>query len=348
MLRRAPTRYEARGRIAAGGMAEVWSADAVFETGERHPVAIKRVLPELAKNPLYLSLFEDEARLGMFLRHPNIVRVYDARNVGGAYIMVMELVEGVSLRTVLDSLETKRTPMPAGTALHIVSELLSGLAYAHTATDASGQTLEIVHRDVSPHNVLLSVEGGVKLTDFGLANAQTNRTDPGESMVGGKIAYLAPEIVSQKDVDHRIDIFAAGIVLWECVTARRLFQGKDDRETIRNIAAANVPPPSTIVKGLPNDVDRVCAALLARDPNQRPGDTAQVASAVARVRSRVDPRAGSDQVAALAKLYRAAPSTAKAPPVDLMAVARDLEAFAKEAGGSAYDMAAAPLDPNEF
>ncbi|MCZ7678600.1 MAG: serine/threonine protein kinase [Sandaracinaceae bacterium] len=227
-LRRAPTRYEPRAPWPPG-MAEVWRGDAVFEDGARHPVAIKRVLPNLASQELYRSMFEDEARLGMALSHANIVRVYDARDVGGTFLMIMELVDGTSLKDLLARAHQREAPMPVATALHIARELAKALDYAHTATDAEGTHLGVVHRDVSPHNLLLGRRGEVKLADFGLADASVHQTHLGDGMLGGKLGYLAPEIVRAQPATHRIDLFALGIVLWEMLSGRRLLPRRDRR-----------------------------------------------------------------------------------------------------------------------
>ena len=227
-LRRAPTRYRPLSRIAVGGMAEVWKAEASFEAGDGHIVAIKRVRPEIAGQPTYLAMFQDEARLGMLLRHPNIVRVYDVREIAGTYIMVMELVDGVALKALLDVAVAHERPMPMGPALYVARELARALDYAHQARDARGEPLGVIHRDVSPHNLLLGSDGKVKLTDFGLADATINVASVEDGLSGGKLGYLVPEIVQQQRGDQRVDIFAFGIVLWEMLAGRRLFVGDSD------------------------------------------------------------------------------------------------------------------------
>ncbi|MBK7153649.1 MAG: serine/threonine protein kinase [Sandaracinaceae bacterium] len=168
-----PTQYKPVSRIAVGGMAEVWRGTATFEGGDEYPVAIKRVLPHIT-DPLFRAMFKDEARLGMTLRHPNIVPVYDARDIGGTYLMIMELVDGDSLKGLLDRAFEAARPMPEATALYIAQQLAAGIAYAHRAVDANGKPMNIIHRDVSPHNLLLGKNGVVKLTDFGPADAADN------------------------------------------------------------------------------------------------------------------------------------------------------------------------------
>lgn len=348
-IRRAPTRYEPVSRIAAGGMAEVWRADAVLESGEKLPVAIKRVLPKLAGDPYYRSMFEDESRLGMLLRHPNIVRVFDARDAAGTYIMVMELVDGTSLKSLLDRAHERRACMPVPTALYLVREIGAALRYAHEATDLNGKHLGIVHRDVSPHNVLLSRDGDVKLSDFGLANASVHRTVHARELVGGKLGYLAPEVVMQKTTDLRIDLFATGIVLWEALTGRRLFQGKDDGETVRNVVRKTIEPASTYNPQVTPDVDSFVARLLERAPDRRIGSARQLVQEATQLLARIDRKVGARDVSLLVGLHLAAEAVKRPPePKGIDYIARELDAFVAGAGGSAYDIGAEPLDPEAF
>ncbi len=348
-LRRAPTRYEPRARLAAGGMAEVWRGDAVFEDGARHPVAIKRVLPNLASQELYRSMFEDEARLGMALSHPNIVRVYDARDVGGTFLMIMELVDGTSLKDLLARAHQREAPMPVATALHIARELAEALDYAHTATDAEGKHLGVVHRDVSPHNLLLGRRGEVKLADFGLADASVHQTHLGDGMLGGKLGYLAPEIVRAQPATHRIDLFALGIVLWEMLCGRRLFHGATDGDTIRAVGHCVVPPARAFNRGVTDDVEDFLREILAPTPEAR---TASAARAVARLDSliaRIDPAVGPRDVGLLVGLFLAteAPRRAAAPDALAQLLAQELALFS-EAAANDDPLGATPLDPDSF
>ena len=346
-LRRAPTRYVPLELIARGGMAEVWKADAVLESGETLRVAIKRVLPQLAGDETFRSMFADEARLGMLLRHPNIVRVYDAREVGGTFIMIMELVEGTSLKNVLERAHARRAFTPVATALHIARALASALAYAHAAIDERGNPLGIIHRDVSPHNLLLGRSGAVKLADFGLADASVHETQLGQGMLGGKLGYLAPEIIDQRPASPSIDIFAVGIVLWEMLCGARLFIGQDDRGTVQAVARCVVPLASSINPRVPPVVDALLTRVLARDPERRTPSAEVLLDEIERAIHVVDPRVSPRDVALVVNLHLATEPVAPKPRVSAAAVFEaELAAFVEHSG--ARDLGAAPLDPDLF
>lgn len=346
-FRRGPTRYVPLRRLALGGMAEVWRGEAIFDGGDRHPIAIKRVLPQLAQDPMYRSMFQDEARLGMLLRHENIVRVYDAREVGGTFIMILELVDGTSLKTLLDRAHARRAGMPVAVALHIARELLRALQYAHDAVDEKGKHLGIIHRDVSPHNLLLGKDGGVKLADFGLADASVHETSMGGGMLGGKLGYLAPEIIAQAPASPSIDLFAAGIVLWEMLCGRRLFQGADDVSTVRLVNKCEVPTPSKLQRRVPKLVDQLVLRALAKDPAQRPATCGLLAEEIDALLSELDPHVSSNDVGLLVNLQLAADPPPPQPSAEALVdlFAQELEAFVH---GNTPDLGAAPLDPSLF
>lgn len=347
-FRRAPTRYVPLVRLASGGMAEVWKGNAIFETGEKHLIAMKRVLPQLAQDATYRGMFEDEARLGMLLRHPNIVRVYDAREVGGTYIMIMELVDGTSLKAILERAHARAACMPPATALFIARQLASALAYAHAAREPTGKHLGIIHRDVSPHNLLLGKDGSVKLADFGLADASVHSTQLGGGMLGGKLGYLAPELIEQQPSTAQIDVFAVGIVLWEMLAGRRLFQGEDDVGTVRAVAQCQVTPASRFNRRVTPEIDMLLARVLDRDPKKRTPGAEALVEDLDRAIARVDSHVSQRDVALVVGLHLA---TEPAPPQPSAAAAalafmEELDAFV--ANGGAADIGAAPLDPNLF
>ena len=347
-FRRAPTRYLPLTRIASGGMAEVWKGDAIFESGDRHPIAIKRVLPQLAAQEIYRGMFVDEARLGMLLRHPNIVRVYDARDVGGTFIMIMELVDGTSLKSLTERAQIRGACMPPATALFIARELARALEYAHAAIDMEGKPLGIIHRDVSPHNLLLGKDGAVKLADFGLADANVHSTQLGGGMLGGKLGYLAPEIIAQEPSTPQIDVFGAGIVLWEMLCGRRLFHGEDDPGTVRAVAKCDVPPPSKFNRRATRVVDDLVARVLAPDPRKRTPSAAALVADLDRALTLLDTSVSNRDVALVVGLHLAMEPPAPQPSAESAAAnfMSELDAFVAEGGAS--DLGAAPLDPDMF
>jgi serine/threonine protein kinase len=346
-LRQSQTRYKPVSLIAAGGMAEVWRGEATLSDGEVVPVAIKRVLPNMDAG--FRQMFMDEARLGMLLAHPNIVRVYDARDVGGTYIMIMELVDGDTLKGVTDRAMARRAPMPVPLALHIARELSRALGYAHDALDEQGKPLGIIHRDVSPHNLLLGVDGAVKLTDFGLADASVNQTARAEGMVGGKLGYLAPELIHQKPSDHRIDVFAVGICLWELLAGRRLFQGDSDAETVRAVARCEIPSLMDINAQVPAEVEQVVRGILHPDPEQRYQTGHDAAQALDALVAWLDPDVGPDDVALVTSINRRVKAKIEPPKLEPIGLAdllaNELEQFQEKASD---DRGEAPLDPSSF
>ncbi|MCA9575110.1 MAG: serine/threonine-protein kinase [Polyangiales bacterium] len=354
-LRRAPTQYKPVSRIAVGGMAEVWRGTATFENGDEYPVAIKRVLPHIT-DPLFRAMFKDEARLGMTLRHANIVPVYDARDIGGTYLMIMELVDGDSLKGLLDRAFEAGRPMPEPTALYIAQQLAAGLAYAHTAVDTQGRPMNIIHRDVSPHNLLLGKNGVVKLTDFGLADASDNSA-LAEGMIGGKFGYLAPEIVRQEPHGQPVDVFALGVILWEMLAGRRLFHGRDDAETVRKVAACEVPPLPAINPRVSQAVDELVRHTLQSQPVNRIPTAADFVDEATGLLGRIDGEVGPKDVQLLMGLHavmkarkteaRSAASLQEEMDVAQM-LAGELDAFAAAQQGKTVDLGAQPLDPNAF
>ncbi len=266
----AEQKYRVVERIEAGGMAEVFIGEAVSVEGFRKPVAIKRVLPHLTQNKDFVNMFLDEARLGARLNHANVVTVFDVGSADNSYFIVMEYIDGANLKSVAESVQGKRRTFPGKEAIFITMEAARGLSYAHDLLDEHGQPLRIVHRDVSPPNIMLSRRGEVKVMDFGLAKATTQleSTDPG--VVKGKFGYLSPEAANGADVDARADIFALGVVLWELLEGRRLFRGDTDYQTVKLVAEAKIPP-LTLARheGLHHDIERIILKSLEKRPENR-------------------------------------------------------------------------------
>lgn len=266
----APTqRYRVIEKIAAGGMAEVFRAESAGLEGFKKTVAIKRVLPHLSQKKQFIGMFLDEARLSATLSHSNVVQVFDIGVGDETYFIVMEYVDGANLKAVIEHRKLIKRPMAIEAACLVAIRTCEGLAYAHEAQDALGQPLGIVHRDVSPPNVLITRHGEVKVVDFGLAkaNSQLESSEPG--IIKGKFSYLSPEAALGEEVDHRTDVFATGILLWEMITGQRLFMGDTDLGTVRLVQAARVPPLSQYVKDVPAALEQIIGHALARDPKAR-------------------------------------------------------------------------------
>jgi serine/threonine protein kinase len=264
------SRYRITERVAAGGMAEVFRGVAESIQGFRKNVAIKRVLPALTKNKKFVAMFLDEARLSLHLQHANIVQVFDIGHADETYFIVMEFVEGIDLKRLLEWRRRIGRPLTIGQTVYIIMEAAKGLACAHEAAHPeTGRPLGIVHRDVSPPNVLLSRNGEIKLTDFGLAKAavQVETTDPG--VVKGKMSYLSPEAARGEEVDRRADIFAVGILLYEMLTGKRLFYGETDYQTVELVRAAKIPPIGPQNPEVEPELEEIVRKSLARRPDDR-------------------------------------------------------------------------------
>jgi serine/threonine protein kinase len=249
-------------------MAEVYLGEASSLEGFRKRVAIKRVLPHLAQNDNFIQMFLDEARLSARLSHANIVSVFDISARDDTYFLIMEFVDGANLKKILESLHRRGQTFPLPEAIYTCAEACRGLSYAHELHDENGRPLNIVHRDISPPNIMLTKRGEVKVADFGLAKAgtQLSQTDPG--VVKGKFSYLSPEAALGRQVDSRADIFSLGIVLWEMLAGRRLFLGETDYATVKLIQQANIPRLSP----LNNQIDEAFEEILLKALTQEPED----------------------------------------------------------------------------
>jgi serine/threonine-protein kinase len=262
-------RYRVIEKLESGGMAEVFRAESEGLQGFRKQVAIKRVLPNLSSKKKFISMFLDEARLSAQLSHSNCVQVFDIGVGDNAFFIVMEFVDGANLKAIVEHIKKSAHDFPVEAGVYITLELCKGLAYAHELTDSSGVPLHIVHRDMSPPNVLITKYGEVKIVDFGLAkaNSQLEKSEPG--IIKGKFSYLAPEAAMGQDVDARTDIFALGIILWELLAGQRLFLGETDFQTVKKVQAAHVPSITQINKRVPHELERIIVKALARDPTHR-------------------------------------------------------------------------------
>jgi serine/threonine-protein kinase len=276
-------RYQITERLDHGGMAEVFRGVAESMEGFKKSVAIKRILPNLTKNQKFVSMFLDEARLSLFLQHANIVQVFDiSKTPDNAYFLVMEYVDGCNLKSLIERQKQKGRRIEVAHTIYIAMECCKALNYAHSLEHPeTGEPLGIVHRDISPPNILLSKNGEIKLVDFGLAkaNSQIESTDPG--VVKGKFSYLSPEAASAQPVDHRADIFAVGIILWEMFTGRRLFYGETDYQTVELVRQARVPSIAALNPEIEPELEAIVRKALARDAEERYPSAADLADALA-------------------------------------------------------------------
>ncbi len=269
--------YELLDRISAGGMAEIFRARRRGVAGFERIFAVKRILPSIARDPSFVTMFMDEARIAAKLSHPNIIQTLDFGVSDGEYFLAMELVDGVDLGTVFAECRARDEPMPVRYACRIVAEVCDALSYAYNKRDERGQPMRVVHRDVSPSNVLISHCGTVKLIDFGLARASERKTRTRHGVLKGKFRYLSPERVRGRVADHRSDVFSAGILLWELLTRRRLFEGSTDWEVLESIRACEVAPASDRNDQVRPELDEILERALALEPNDRYQDAGELA-----------------------------------------------------------------------
>jgi eukaryotic-like serine/threonine-protein kinase len=275
-------RYELLHRIASGGMAQVWVARQTGDFGFARTCAVKVIRPELANSRSFRSMFLDEARLAARIRHPHVVEVFDLGESGPTIFQAMELVEGDSLAGLLRGARAgSAARLDAGMVARIMSDMASGLHAAHELRDEAGNALHLVHRDISPQNILVSLNGIAKIADFGVAKALgrlTDETDAGQ--LKGKFSYLSPEQANRKAIDRRSDIFACGIVLWEALTRKRLFRGDDALDTLARVLNAEVVDPREHVPQIPAPIAEVTMRALSRAPEERPQTAAELSDAI--------------------------------------------------------------------
>ena len=261
--------YEILAKLAMGGMAEIFLAKGANNAGVERYVVLKRVLGHRADDAHFVRMFLDEARLASQLQHPNIAQVYDIGKLGDSYFFTMEYVHGETVRTLLQRTHGLRRQIPLSAVLAIIAGSAAGLHHAHERKGYDGKPLGIVHRDVSPSNLMVSYEGTVKVVDFGVAKAEHRSAVTQAGTVKGKIAYMSPEQCKGGDVDRRSDLFSLGILMWEMLTTERLFRRLSDFEAMQAIVSEQVPPPSTLRPDLPPEVDAIVMKLLAKAPADR-------------------------------------------------------------------------------
>jgi eukaryotic-like serine/threonine-protein kinase len=256
------SKYELLDHIARGGMSDVYAARVTGIEGFEKTVAIKRVRPDLAIDRDMVEMFLKEARLAGMLHHPNIAQVYDLGIVDGSYFLAMEYVRGVDVRWMLQSAAERHREIPLEVVLAVGLGVLSGLHYLHEQAD-------VVHRDISPSNVMVGVDGSVKIIDFGIALPHSAHGGGAREFHGGKPSYMSPEQVMGWPLDRRTDIFSAGILLWELSVLDKLYRGRDESEVRKRIIDEDVMPPSVMRADVPAELDRIIMRALARHPNSR-------------------------------------------------------------------------------
>ncbi len=285
-------------------MAEVFDAEMLSQPGYSKHVAIKRVLPHLGRNKMFIRMFLDEARLGLLLNHSNIVLVFDVGRAGKDYFIVMEYVDGLDLREIFDAYANRGNLVPLEVSVSIMLEVCKGLDYAHRLTDSLSRPLNVIHHDINPANVLLSKNGEVKLVDFGLSEAamHVQKSDP--DVVRGKFGYLAPEVATGKGADARSDLYAVGIVLFELVTGHRLFLGRDDMESLHMAQEARIPRPSVYNPRMPASLEQVILRTLAREPMERFQNARRLGRALTKVLFEMGQPASSFDVGEMVEVIR--------------------------------------------
>jgi serine/threonine protein kinase len=260
--------YVIHERLGEGGMAYVDRAEMLGRDGFRKTVALKRMRSEWTADPDFIQAFVHEAQLASRLSHPNIAQAYDLGKIDGTYFIAMELVNGPTLAQVLQQARRAAGPVPLAIALEILIQLCDALDHAHELRDAGGRPLDLVHRDISPSNVIVSRDGIAKLIDFGIAKARSARRSTQAGIIKGKHAYVAPEYTYGR-LDRRADIWGLGVIAHELLAGRRLFVGENDAATIRNVRNQPIPPPSKFARAVSQDLDDIVMTALQRDPDQR-------------------------------------------------------------------------------
>jgi serine/threonine protein kinase len=258
--------YELTERINVGGMAEVFRAR---DPARERLVAIKRILPSVAEDEEFIQMFRDEAAIASQLDHPNIARIYDVGRVDLSYYLALEFVRGKDLRIIFDRAAKHKEPIPLDFILYAISQACRGLDYAHHRTDARGRALGVVHRDVSPQNVLVSFDGEVKIIDFGIAKASGKVTRTQVGTIKGKFGYMSPEQVRGLPIDQRSDVYSLGICLWELLTRQRLFVGDNEIAIMEKIRRGEIPNLASIAPETPPEIEQIVRKALANDVDER-------------------------------------------------------------------------------
>ena len=295
-------RYQLLALLATGGMAEIYLARQEGIKGFERLVVIKKILPHLARRKRFVEMFFDEARIAALLSHPNIVQIYDLgqdeNDPEGSYYIAMEYLEGESLGYLVKQARKASRLMPSQLAAGIVAQVCDGLDYAHKLHDSRGKPLHIVHRDVSPHNIIVLFSGGVKLVDFGIAKAASQVHQTREGSLKGKLTYIAPEQCESKPVDARSDVFSMGVVLWELLTRRRLFKRDSDAAKVQAIMSDPIPRVRDIQAAVSPELESIAQKALQRDAAKRFKTAGEMGAAIREHLRRMGAAAGVQEIAA--------------------------------------------------
>ena len=256
-------------RVSVGGMAEVYKAKEYGVDGFERTVAVKRILPHVAEDDEFIAMFKDEAKIAVQLAHGNIAQIYNLGNENESFYIALEYIAGRDLRAIFQKGQQAGKPMPVPQVCYVIMKICEGLDYAHNKKDKYQRPLSIIHRDVSPPNILVSYEGEVKLIDFGVAKAagRASRTQAG--ILKGKFGYMSPEQVRGMPLDRRSDVFSVGVVLFETLTGTRLFQAETDFATLEKVRAVEVPRPTSLNPDIPKPLENIMYKALAREPETR-------------------------------------------------------------------------------
>jgi len=289
-------------RIGVGGMAEVLRAKALGPAGFDRIVALKCIRPMLASDETFVKMFVDEAKIAGQLDHDNIVRIHELGRVRGTHFMTMDYVFGRDLRQVLAQLKGEGQVMAPPMAAFIAAQMLDALDHAHTKTDARGQPMRVIHRDVSPQNILIAYNGRVLLIDFGILKAANRAVKTLSGVTRGKVGYMSPEQISGEPIDHRSDLFAVGTCLHEMLCCRRLFRGKSDVEVIERVRAADAAPPSTFNPRVPPELDAIVMRALSLRREDRYQSAREMGDALKQYVANSHPVFGLEQLSKVMRL----------------------------------------------
>ena len=276
-------RYALYGEFAHGGMATVHLGRLLGPVGFARTVAIKRLHPQYAKDPDFVSMFVDEARLAARIRHPNVVATLDVVVLDGELFLVMDYVQGETLARLLRLQRERREQTPVRVAIAVITQVLAGLHAAHEARNERAEPLGLVHRDMSPQNVIVGVDGVARVLDFGIAKAEGRVQTTREGQLKGKLSYVAPEQLKGDPVDRRTDVYATAVTLWEVLTGRRLFKAESEWQLVSLVMEVEVLPPSAYAPLVPPELDAIVLRGLSRDPNERYNSAFEMALALERV-----------------------------------------------------------------